>query len=423
MRLVVIGCNHQTAPVALRERLAFGQERILFALDELVARFDCEAVIISTCNRVELYLGRAAEQESVATQPITEYLSEFHQLAAGDISSALYEFRQEEAVHHLFRVAASLDSMIIGEGQIAGQVKRAYEIAHERGAVGPVLHALFQHSLVVAKRVRHETGIARGHVSVPSTAVDYVRQVFDHFHDKEILVIGAGKMGQLTLSHLKELRPKQIWVTNRSPDKAEELARGCDGQIASWGELDDRIARADIILSTTGAPEPVIPLDRYEKIRARRTGGPLVILDIAVPRDFDPRIHDGETTCLFNIDDLHRVREQTLHERLKHVGPAEAIIAQELQRFTKEWKRRRHGPVIARLTQDFEAKRRAIVAQLMGRLNGKLTEEDREYVEGAFTLLQNQFLHGPISALTEEPHESGSHTLLEALRKLFRLHD
>ena len=149
----------------------------------------------------------------------------------------------------------------------------------------------------------------------------------------------------------------------------------------------------------------------------------MVILDIAVPRDFDPRIHDGDRTCLFNIDDLKRIREQTLRDRLKHVAPADAIVEQEQRRFLTEWARRRNGPVIARLTQDFEAKRQAIVTQLLGRLNGKLTDEDREYLEGAFRLLQNQFLHGPITALAEEPHEGGRHTLLEALRKLFRLEE
>jgi glutamyl-tRNA reductase len=177
------------------------------------------------------------------------------------------------------------------------------------------------------------------------------------------------------------------------------------------------------VLSTTGAPEPIVSLDRYQRIQQARSGGPIVILDIAVPRDFDPRIHDGDRTCLFNIDDLQRIREQTLKERLKHVQPAEAIVIEEQRRFLKEWGRRRHGPVIARLTQDFEAKRKAIVERLFNRLNGRLTEEERADIEGAFRLLQNQFLHGPISVLGEEPHETGDHTLLDAIRKLFRLHD
>jgi glutamyl-tRNA reductase len=423
MMLLVVGCSHRTAPVALRERLAFGQDRLASALDDLAKRSGCEAVILSTCNRIELYLARDEEQQELNGGDIVQYLSECHGLEISEFSDSLYQFRRADAVKHLFRVVASLDSMIVGEAQIAGQVKHAYEIAQERGTAGPALHALFQRALAVAKRVRTETGIAKGHVSVSSTAVEYVRQVFDHFHDKTILVIGAGKMGKLTLRHLKELAPRQICVTNRNPQKAIELAKGCGGQMAPWGQLDDHISQADIVLSTTGAAEPIVSLERYDRIRRRRLGSPLVILDIAVPRDFDPRIHDGDTTYLFNIDDLHRVRDQTLQERQRHVAPAETIVAHEQQRFIKEWKRRRHGPVIARLTQDFEDKRRVIVQQLLSRLDGRLRDEDREQVEGAFRLLQNQFLHGPISALADEPHDTASHTLLEALRKLFRLHE
>jgi glutamyl-tRNA reductase len=251
--------------------------------------------------------------------------------------------------------------------------------------------------------------------------VDYVRQVFDHFGDKTVLIIGAGKMGELTLRHLRALRPYRILVTNRSPEKAEALARGCRGTPMPWDRLDEALAVADIVLSTTGAPQPIVTRQRYARIQAQRAGGPVVILDIAVPRDFDPEIHDGDRTCLFNIDDLKRIRERTLQDRLKHVGPAEAIVEHELKRFLTDWTRRRNGPVIARLTQDLEAKRQAIVAQLLARLNGRLTDADRAYIEGAFRLLQNQFLHGPITALTEDTH--GGHTLLEALRKLFRLEE
>jgi glutamyl-tRNA reductase len=423
MMLLVVGCSHRTAPVALRERLAFDADRLHRALDDLAARYGCEAVILSTCNRVELYLARPDASVSLNAELIGEFLAEFHQVSASGLHPHLYGYHHGNAVRHLFRVVAGLDSLIVGEAQIAGQVKRAYEQAHERGTVGPLLHLLFRYAQQAAKRVRSETGIARGHVSVSSAAVEYVRQVFDHFGDKTILVIGAGKMGELTLRHLRDLRPQCIWVANRSAEKAQAVAAGCEGMAVPWEQLEIALAQADIVLSTTGATEPIMTLERYEKVCARRTRGPLVILDIAVPRDFDPRIHDGDRTCLFNIDDLKRIREQTLQDRLKYVAPAEAILAEEEQRFLKEWSRRKHGPVIARLTQDFEAKRRAIVQQLMARLNGRLTNQERTYIEGAFQLLQNQFLHGPISALTEEPHESGSHTLLDALRKLFWLQE
>jgi glutamyl-tRNA reductase len=423
MMLLAVGCNFRTTPVALRERLAFDHAKLPRALDELTTRYGCEAVILSTCNRVELYLARPGARVVLDVELMAEFLAEFHRLPLAELRPHLYEHHQADAVRHLFRVVASLDSLIVGEGQIAGQVKRAYELAQARAAVGPLLNALFQHARLVAKRVRRETGIARGHVSVSSVAVAYVRQVFERFDDKTILVIGAGKMGELTLRHLRLLAPQRILVSNRSPEKALAVAQGCGGTAVPWEQLDDMLAVADIILSTTGAPEPIVSLERYRKAQARRTGGPVVILDIAVPRDFDPRIHDGDTTCLFNIDDLKHLRDQTLRDRRKHVPPAEAIVEQEQKRFVSEWKRRRNGPVIARLTQDFEAKRQAIVQQLLNRLNGRLSDADRAQIEGAFRLLQNQFLHGPISALTEEPHEGGSHTLLEALRKLFRLQE
>jgi glutamyl-tRNA reductase len=416
----MIGCDFRTAPVEVRERLAFDDAKVDRALDELVARYDCEAVVVSTCNRVELYLARALDQAQPTADLIAEFLAEFHGLKAAELRDNLVEHGNGEAIRHLFRVAASLDSMIVGEAQIAGQVKRAYERAHQRAATGPFLHALFQQAFAASKRVRRETGIAQGHVSVSSVAVDYVREVFDRFDDKTVLVIGAGKMGTLTLKHLKGLRPQRILVTNRSPEKAAAVAAECGGAPVPWEKLDDACAQADIILSTTGAAEPIMPRRRWDAILARRAGGTAVVLDIAVPRDFDPRIHDGDRTCLFNIDDLKSIRERTLGERRKHLAPAEAIVDQEVRRFQKEWARRRNGPLIARLTQDCDAKRRAIVVQLMSKLNGKLTEEDRRYVEKAFHLLQNQILHGPISALDEAGQDGGGH-LLDALRKMFRL--
>ncbi|MFO0964945.1 MAG: glutamyl-tRNA reductase [Gemmataceae bacterium] len=422
MNLLLLGASFKNTPIELREKLAFDGPRLPAALQEINSRYGCEAVILSTCNRVELYLARP-QADPLDADLLFEFLAEFHRLAPDLLKSHLYLKRDRDAIHHLFRVVSSLDSLIVGEGQIAGQVKKAYEEAQRQATAGPVLHPLFQIALQVAKRVRTETGIARGHVSVSSVAVDYVKEVFDHFGDKTILVIGAGKMGELTLKHLEALRPHRILVTNRSPDKAQAVAAGCGGHPVPWDQLDDALVQADIVLSTTGAPEPIMTRRRFNAILARRPGGTVVILDIAVPRDFDPAIHDGDRACLFNIDDLQRIREQTLADRKKHVPPAESIVDQEVKRFLKDSKRRSHGPIIAKLTQDFESRRKEIVTQLMNKLNGRLSEEDRAYIEGAFRLLQNQFLHGPISALAEEAPEPGRHTLLEALRKLFRLEE
>jgi glutamyl-tRNA reductase len=425
--LVAVGCSYSNTPVEVRERLAFGADTLGRALDELRVRYDCEAVIVSTCNRVELYLARPGSTVAPDADLIAEFLAEVHGVPAPQIRPHLYEHRNADAVRHLLRVAASLDSLVIGEGQIAGQVRQAYETAHAREAVvGPLLNHLFQHAARVAKRVRTETGIAKGKVSVSSAAVDYVREVFSHFGDKTILVIGAGKMGELTLKHLRQLRPKRILVTNRSPEKAEAVARGCGGDAVPWDDLDGALARADIVLSTTGAPQPIVTAERWGRVMARRKKGSVVVLDIAVPRDFDPRVHDGDRTWLFNIDDLKRIRDATLAERARHVAPAEAIVEAETQRFVKDWARRRVGPVVERLVKACDAKRQAVVSDLLAKLDGKLTEEERKYLEKAFQRLQNQLLDGPISALTEEMLQEEAqrgHTLPEALRKLFRLHE
>lgn len=421
MNLSAIGCSFRGAPIELRERVAFDDRSRERALKELAALYGCEAVIISTCNRVEFYLAKPEGERPPESDLIAEFLSTFHRIPTDDLRPHLYELLDGAAVQHLFRVTASLDSLIVGEGQIAGQVRQAFEASRALGTTGPLLNALFPHAVRAAKRARTETGIAQGHVSVSSVAVDYVRQVFERFDDKTILVIGAGKMGQLTLKHLRELHPKKILVTNRSPEKAIPVAQGCGGQAVAWEQLDDALTQADIVLSTTGAPEPIVNRRRFDAISHKRQGKPVVILDIAVPRDFDPRIHDGESAFVFNIDDLKRIREKTITLRQKHIAPAEGIIEHERAKFVEDWTRRRNGPIIARLTRDCDAKRKAVLDQLLGRLNGKLSDADKAYVEGAFRLFQNQLLHGPIDALREASKEGSSASLLEAVRKLFRL--
>jgi glutamyl-tRNA reductase len=424
MNLLVVGCNFRTAPLDLRERLAFPETAPLKeALTGLSDRCQSETVILSTCNRVEVYLARLSSTPPLTSSPVADFLAETGQVSAAQLQPHLYEHGNSAAVRHLFSVVASLDSMIVGEAQIAGQVKHAYELAQEQETVGAFLHALFQHARLVGKRVRSETGIAAGHVSVSSAAVEHVQQVFERFDDKTILVIGAGKMGELTLRHLRGLAPRRIWVVNRSPEKAAAVAAGCGGTPLPWDDLDQALAEADIVLSTTGAPEPIVTQERWQRIIARRSRGSVVILDIAVPRDFDPRIHDGEQTCLFNIDDLQRIRERTLAERRKHVAAAEAIVDQEAARFLKDWQRRRLGPIIARLTQAIESWRRDRLQELFDRLDGRLNEEDRQLVEGYLRKDHNHFLHVLITALDEETRAGGGQGLLDTLRRLFRWQD
>jgi glutamyl-tRNA reductase len=424
MMLLVVGINHRTAPMDLREALAFEREKLPATLSSLAARHQCEAVIVSTCNRVEVYLGRLTGELGPDADLVAEFLSQTRGVPFDRLRPSVYSQRGPDAVRHLFRVVGSLDSLVLGETQIAGQVKEAYETAQAVGAVGPVLHGLFQHARHVAKRIRTETSVTEGKASVSSLALEYLTGVFDHFDDKTVLVIGAGKMAELTLRQLAQLKPKRICVTNRSPEKAQQVAAACGGHARPFEELDLALAKADVILSTTGAPEPIVSLQRFERIVPARDGRPVAIIDIAVPRDFDPRIGELDLVdLLVNVDDLQSIREKVLKTRLKQVPAAEAIVAAEVERFVKDWSRRQTGPAIARLSQEWDAIREQVQAACLSKLNGKLSEEDRALIEGAFKLLQNKLLHTPISVLREDAHAEAHRGLLDAVYKLFRLKD
>ena len=418
MNFRVVGCSYRTAPVEWRERLAFDPPTLEKSLAQLAARHG-EAAILSTCNRVEIAVARPPGEEPWSLAHAADFLAAVHAVAPADVTPLLVEHPNAHGVRHLFRVAASLDSLVVGEGQIAGQVKAAFETAQRLGTTGPFLNALFPATLRVAKRVRTETGITKGHVSVSSVAVDYVRQVFDQFADKTVLVIGAGKMARLTLKSLAELKPGRILVTNRSPEKAAEVARACGGETVPWDELDSALVASDIVLSTTGAATPIMPRARYRDRVAAKRAKVQVVLDIAVPRDFDPAIHDGEKVFVFNIDDLARVREETLGTRRQHVAPAEQLVEAAVRSFADDWNRRRNGPVIGQLNAEVDKLRREVTEALLPRLGDRLTDADRKQIDRAFKLFQSKLLHGPIAAL-DSTGRTGS-GLPEIFKKLFRL--
>jgi len=422
VNLRAIGCNVESAGVELREKLAFDPVKLARALAELPARYGAEAVVLGTCNRVELYLARADDEAPVHSPLVAEFLGEIHGVSAEDVRPHLYEHADAEAVRHMFRVASGLDSVVVGETQIAGQVKEAFDIAQKAGATGSLMNVLFPTAMRVSKRVRSETKIAEGHVSVSSAAVDYLRPIFDTFTDKTVLVIGAGEMGRLTLNHIRELKPARVLVTNRSPERAASLAMENGGLAIPWDQLDDALVQADIVLSSTGAAEPIVPRKRFdEKVRARRGNRMLVVFDMAVPRDFDPRLHDGDRVSVFNVDDLNRVADQAAAERRKHLPAAEIIISLEVTKFVQDWNRRKDGPLIGQLTAEVDRIREDVLAPLLGRFKGKLSAADLEHIEGAFRSFQNKVLHGPIAALQEASRAGHSGTLREALMKLFGL--
>jgi len=422
MNLRAIGCNVESSPVELRERLAFDSTKLARALAELPPRYGAEAVVLGTCNRVELYLARTDTDAPVHSPLIAEFLAEVHGVPAEMIRSHLYEHPDEEAVRHLFRVTSGLDSVVIGEAQIAGQVKESFEQAQKAGATGPLLNALLPTALRVSKRVRTETGLGAGHASISSAAVDFLLTVFDTFTDKTVLVIGAGEMGRLTLNHIRDLDPARILTINRNDERSTALAAECNGQPVPWEQLDEGLVEADIVLSATGASEPIVSRRRFdERVRHHRGGRPLVVFDMAVPRDFDSRIHDGDRVSIFNVDDLSRVADQAVAERRRHIPAAEAIVTVEVERFVQDWNRRKDGPVIGQLTTEVDRVRDGVLEPLLAKFNGRLNDAEKASIERAFRLFQNRLLHGPIAALQEASREGHSHSLREALMKLFGL--
>jgi glutamyl-tRNA reductase len=397
-------------------------------LDDLSSRYGCEAAILSTCNRVEVYLGRTGPEASLDTDLVAEFLAEFHHFPVDQLRPLLYRHLDAEAVHHLFRVAASLDSLIIGEGQIAKQVRRAYEMAQASSSAGPLLHALFQYANAVAGRVRTETGIGRGHVSVSSVAVDYVRQVFDQFDDKTILVIGAGKMGELTLQHLTGLKPGQILVTNRNSERAEVTAARWNGRAVPYERLEQALIDADLVISTTAAAEPIVTFEQYARVQRARRNRLSLILDIAFPRDFDPRIGELEQVMLYHIDELRAQAEENRLTRQKGIDPALAIIERETTACCLQLRHQRDvGLLLEQLGNRADQIRERELSSLYSS-RPDLTEADREAIAHMAARLQNQFLHHPRvavrSAVTEPHHDHGHpHPLLTFVRQIFGLGD
>jgi len=425
VRIVLVGCNHRSAPVAVRERLAFDGPKLDRALVAFAERFPgVEAVLLSTCNRVELYAAGEQPSQVPDLELAAEFLAAFHGVAVFELTPHLYFQADRDAARHLFEVAASLDSLVPGESQILAQVKESYRLAHERRLTGPVTNALFQKAIAVGKLIHTSTEIARKKVSVSSVAVEFACEIFeaDQFPQKTVLVIGAGKMGELTLEHLCELRPGRILVTNRTPQKAEEVAAKWKGQAVPFERLDDWLAEADLVLSTTGSPQPLVNRDRFAAVMRRRGNRPVFIVDIAVPRDIAPDVGDLENVYLYNIDDLQRERDKNLKAREREMFKARTIIDRETASFLSELTHQQHaGPVISQLRQEWDARRAAELARLFSQ-RPNLSAEDRAAIARSLERFQNQIMHQPVSALRSAA-ENGSHHhgLLDALKRLFHI--
>jgi glutamyl-tRNA reductase len=424
MKLQMTGCNHHTAPVEVRERLAFSPEQAVTALAQLRQEFPgAESVLISTCNRVEVYTASEDPAACPSHHEVVEFLAHFHRLDPTQVFDALFEQTGEDAVRHLFTVAASLDSMVVGEAQILSQVKRAYELARDTNNAGPLINAAFQAAIRVAKRVANETAINQRRVSIPSIAVaDFASQIFERFDDKRVLVIGAGEMGEETVRYLKDEGVRDIAVINRSPERSQRLAASMGGVAHPWDALPQLLVAADLVVSVTGANEPIVTAATYAQIEQQRHQRPLFILDLAVPRDFEPTVGDFLGVYLYCIDDLRQACEANRQAREREWPHAEKIIEQETARFMADLQHRSTGPTIKRLKAQADEVKAEELARLLNKL-GELDERTRSEIERSFDRLVNKLLHPPLESLRDEAASGTHHGLLEALKRLFQIQD
>jgi glutamyl-tRNA reductase len=416
--IIVAGVSHKTAPLALREALAFPAETLPGRIAELQARAGVpEAVILSTCNRVELY---AFEGEQPAGEMLLAFLAETHGRSPDDLRASSYVLSGDEAVRHAFRVAASLESMVVGESQILGQVKQAYQVAEEAGALGPTLSTLRNRILATAKRVRTETGIGRNAVSVSHVAVELVHKIFEDLAGKHVVLVGAGKMSELAARRLLRSGATASVVGGRTMARAEALAESLGGSAVPLERLRDEIARADVVICSTAAPNPVVTRDDVLHARASRRQRPLVIIDIAVPRDVEESVKGVEGIFLYDMDALKSVAAANLEGRLREAQAAEALVTREVEEFLG-WQRSLDAvPLLVELRRRGENVRRAELDKLRKRL-GPLTMEQSEAIEASTTAIVNKLLHSPTVYLKELARADHSPADMEAVRRLLGL--
>ncbi len=421
MSVVVIGLNHRSTPLDLLERMTITDAALPKALHDLISRTDItEAVVLSTCNRTEVYA--VAERFHGAYQDIRDFLAEVAFLAPEDFSDHLYTHYDAPAVAHLFAVTAGLDSAVLGEGEILGQVKVAWDRAREEGAAGPALNLLFRHALEAGKRARTETGIARNITSVSQAAVALAADHLGGLEGRHVLVLGAGEMGEAMVLGLGKSGVADIAVANRTWDRAVELAARAGGRAVRLLDLPSAIADVDVLLSSTGAASPLLEVDDVREIVAARAGRPLLIVDIAVPRDVDPAIGALEGVSLLDMDDLRTFAEAGTRARRREVAAVQALLDDELERYLDATSAREVAPMIVALRGRAEEVRRAELERFRNRLEG-LDEVQLDAIEGLTRGIIGKLLHEPSVALKDAAGSPRGDRLIASLRELFALED
>jgi glutamyl-tRNA reductase len=409
MTLAIIGVNHKTAPIALRERIAISREELPEATRVLAAMPGVsECMIVSTCNRVEL----VAVLEDRTAQ-LSSFLTNQFGLQSEVLLPHLFEYRDQEAVNHLFRMTASLDSMVVGEPQILGQVKEAFAVARAAGTVSSQLEHLLQSSFAAAKKVRTETGIGSSSVSVASVAVDMARKIFGSLQGRTVFLVGAGKMSEIAARHLVQQGAGAILVSNRTEERARTLAGQFNGRVIRFDQLYETASEADIIISSTGAPMPIFRKEHGQAFLHKRRNRPMFFIDIAVPRDVDPEMNKLDGIFVYDIDDLQQVAAAHLEERSREAVDAESMIAAEVDRFQLRQRAVTAAPAIVALQRKAEEIRLGEIQRIHSRL-GSLTAEQLAAVEALSRGLVNKFLHPPMQALKQAARE-GDSARLDAL--------
>ncbi len=422
MSIVLVGLNHKTAPVEVRERLAFTDESCADALRALVdGEVVSEGLIVSTCNRVEILASATDARGAEAVSRLSRFLGESRSIPADTFAAHLYTHAEESAVRHVFRVASSLDSMVVGEPQVLGQVRRAYSLAVEAGTAGRVLHRLVHHALRVAKRVRTETGIAASAVSISYTAVELGRKIFGSLKGSTVLLVGAGEMAELAAQHLSAAGASRILVANRTHEAAVQLAAQFDGEAVEFGALAAGLAEANIVICSTGAGEYVITPEMAQAAREARRNRPAFFIDISVPRNVDPDVGRLANLFVFDVDDLEAVVASNIREREREAERAELIVESEVMQFQQALRNLDIGPAVGALRDKLRRIAEDEFRRHRPRL-GDLTPEQERAVGALLLSAVNKIAH-PVIHRMRRSYDTGEDDDLQAWRDIFKLEE
>jgi glutamyl-tRNA reductase len=419
MELLVVGLNHKTAPIEIRECLAFPEDKIAEAVSKVHALPSLkENMILSTCNRVEVYA--ATRETEKATHELKEFLSQYHGVSLKEFEKSLYFHIGEEAVRHIFRVASSLDSMVVGEPQILGQIKDAYDISQQAKTSGLILHRLLHRAFHVAKRVRTETKIGNSAVSVSFVAVELAKKIFDTLERKTVLLIGAGEMSELAAQHLVSGGIEKVLVTNRTYERAVTLSQQFKGEAIPFEEMSQGLRKADIVISATDAPQYLIRHDQVSKVMKDRRQKPIFFIDIADPRDIEPKVGNIENVYLYNIDDLQKVVNDNIQDRKKEAARAENIVQDEVIKFVNWYRSLDVTPTIVALMEKFEEIRKKELEKTFS-LHPNFSDKERKSLEAMTSAIINKILHEPVTILKRKDEGLMVDLYLDAIRAIFQL--